>query len=165
MTIKVQVTDNGGLTAVDTATVNVIWAWSGPFAPVDPVPTLNVLKAGAGVPVKFSLGGDQGLAIIAAGYPTSQQIDCDSSVPVDGIEETVTAGSSGLHYDSAADQYVYVWKTEKAWAGTCRAFFVDLVDNPRFDHEYTVFGQLLNGIEVVDRILEGDVIERVEIMP
>jgi peptidyl-prolyl cis-trans isomerase B (cyclophilin B) len=44
-------------------------------------------------------------------------------------------------------------------------FFVDLVDNPRFDHEYTVFGQLLNGIEVVDRILEGDVIERVEIMP
>ena len=44
-------------------------------------------------------------------------------------------------------------------------FFLDLVDNPRFDHEYTVFGQLLNGIEVVDRILEGDVIERVEIMP
>jgi cyclophilin family peptidyl-prolyl cis-trans isomerase len=44
-------------------------------------------------------------------------------------------------------------------------FFVDLVDNPRFDHEYTVFGQLLNGIEVVDRILEGDVIERIEIMP
>ena len=44
-------------------------------------------------------------------------------------------------------------------------FFIDLVDNPRFDHEYTVFGQLLNGIEVVDRILEGDVIERIEIMP
>ena len=44
-------------------------------------------------------------------------------------------------------------------------FFVDLVDNPRFDHEYTVFGQLLNGIEIVDRILEGDVIERIEIMP
>ena len=43
--------------------------------------------------------------------------------------------------------------------------FVDLVDNPRLDHEYTVFAQVLNGIDVVDRILEGDVIERVEIIP
>jgi cyclophilin family peptidyl-prolyl cis-trans isomerase/HEAT repeat protein len=42
--------------------------------------------------------------------------------------------------------------------------FVDLVDNPRLDHEYTVFAQVLNGIDVVDRILEGDVIERIEIV-
>jgi cyclophilin family peptidyl-prolyl cis-trans isomerase/HEAT repeat protein len=43
--------------------------------------------------------------------------------------------------------------------------FVDLVDNPRLDHDYTVFAQVLNGIEIVDQILEGDVIERVEIIP
>ena len=43
--------------------------------------------------------------------------------------------------------------------------FVDLVDNPRLDHVYTVFGQVLNGIDIVDRILEGDVIERIEILP
>jgi cyclophilin family peptidyl-prolyl cis-trans isomerase len=43
--------------------------------------------------------------------------------------------------------------------------FIDTVDNPRLDHEYTVFGQVLNGIEIVDRILEGDVIERIEIIP
>jgi peptidyl-prolyl cis-trans isomerase B (cyclophilin B) len=43
--------------------------------------------------------------------------------------------------------------------------FVDLVDNPRLDHEYTVFAQVLNGIDVVDQILEGDVIERLEIVP
>jgi cyclophilin family peptidyl-prolyl cis-trans isomerase/HEAT repeat protein len=43
--------------------------------------------------------------------------------------------------------------------------FIDLVDNPRLDHDYTVFGQVLNGIEVVDQVLEGDVIERVEIIP
>ena len=42
--------------------------------------------------------------------------------------------------------------------------FVDLVDNPRLDHDYTVFAQVLNGIEIVDQILEGDVIERVEIV-
>jgi cyclophilin family peptidyl-prolyl cis-trans isomerase len=43
--------------------------------------------------------------------------------------------------------------------------FIDTVDNPRLDHEYTVFAQVLSGIEMVDRILEGDVIERVEIIP
>jgi cyclophilin family peptidyl-prolyl cis-trans isomerase len=43
--------------------------------------------------------------------------------------------------------------------------FIDLVDNPRLDHQYTVFAQVLNGIDVVDKILEGDVIERVEILP
>jgi len=43
--------------------------------------------------------------------------------------------------------------------------FIDLVDNPRLDHAYTVFAQVLNGIDVVDRILEGDVIERIEILP
>ncbi|OFW27716.1 MAG: hypothetical protein A3H97_10440 [Acidobacteria bacterium RIFCSPLOWO2_02_FULL_65_29] len=43
--------------------------------------------------------------------------------------------------------------------------FIDLVDNPRLDHQYTVFAQVLNGIEVIDRILEGDVIEKVEIVP
>jgi cyclophilin family peptidyl-prolyl cis-trans isomerase/HEAT repeat protein len=44
-------------------------------------------------------------------------------------------------------------------------FFINLTDNPEFDHELTVFGQLLHGIEVVDRILEGDVIDGIEILP
>ena len=42
--------------------------------------------------------------------------------------------------------------------------FVDLVDNPRLDHDHTVFAQLLNGMDVVDAILEGDVIEKIEIL-
>jgi cyclophilin family peptidyl-prolyl cis-trans isomerase len=43
--------------------------------------------------------------------------------------------------------------------------FIDLVDNPRLDHQYTVFAQVLNGMDMVDRILEGDVIEKIEIIP
>jgi cyclophilin family peptidyl-prolyl cis-trans isomerase/HEAT repeat protein len=41
--------------------------------------------------------------------------------------------------------------------------FVNLVDLPRLDHTYTVFAEVVSGMDVVDRILEGDVIERVEI--
>jgi cyclophilin family peptidyl-prolyl cis-trans isomerase len=43
-------------------------------------------------------------------------------------------------------------------------FFIDLVDNPQFDHQFTVFAQLLNGMDVVDALLEGDIIERVDIL-
>jgi cyclophilin family peptidyl-prolyl cis-trans isomerase len=43
--------------------------------------------------------------------------------------------------------------------------FVDLIDNPRLDHNYTVFGQVIAGMDVVDDVLEGDVIERITIAP
>ena len=44
-------------------------------------------------------------------------------------------------------------------------FFVNLVDNPQYDHRYTVFAQVLNGADRVDSILEGDVIESIRIVP
>jgi cyclophilin family peptidyl-prolyl cis-trans isomerase len=40
----------------------------------------------------------------------------------------------------------------------------NLVDNPRLDHDYTVFGRVAAGADVLDRILECDVIEEVEIV-
>jgi cyclophilin family peptidyl-prolyl cis-trans isomerase len=42
--------------------------------------------------------------------------------------------------------------------------FVNLIDSPRLDHIYTVFGTVIEGMAVVDAILEGDVIERVELI-
>jgi cyclophilin family peptidyl-prolyl cis-trans isomerase len=42
--------------------------------------------------------------------------------------------------------------------------FVNLVDNFRLDHDYTVFAEIVRGRDVVDRIQEADVIERVEIL-
>jgi hypothetical protein len=48
----------------------------------------------------FSIVGDYGLNIFANGYPTSLKIVCNTTAPVDAIEETVTAGSSSLSYDS-----------------------------------------------------------------
>ncbi len=106
----------------------VIYNFTGFFPPVDNLPTLNSVNSGRAIPVKFSLGGFQGLDIFDEGYPKSQVIQCDSTAPVDGIEETVTASGSGLSYDAAADRYVYVWKTDKAWAGTCRQLVVKLND-------------------------------------
>ena len=36
--------------------------------------------------------------------------------------------------------------------------FIDLVDLPRLDHDYTVFARVIAGLDVVDRIVEGSVI-------
>ena len=102
------------------------YAFQGFFAPVDNLPVMNKVKAGAAVPLKFSLGGDRGLDIFAAGGPGSHGHSCAGQV--DPIEVTVTAGSSSLTYDAATDRYHYVWKTSKAWAGTCRELVVAFAD-------------------------------------
>jgi hypothetical protein len=125
-TVTISVTDKDGGTGSKSVTHIVIFNWSGFFQPVDNLPALNVAKAGSAVPVKFSLGGDKGLNIFVAGYPMSTKIACDTGAPQDDIEQTVTAGASSLSYGGG--QYNYVWKTEKAWAGTCRQLVVKLID-------------------------------------
>jgi len=41
-------------------------------------------------------------------------------------------------------------------------WFVNLRDNRRLDADYTVFGQVIEGMDVVDGVLEGDVISTIE---
>ncbi|MBA4073130.1 MAG: hypothetical protein C0497_15090 [Gemmatimonas sp.] len=43
-------------------------------------------------------------------------------------------------------------------------WFVNLKDNLNLGRDYTVFGEIAEGIEVADGVLEGDVIERIEVM-
>jgi uncharacterized protein len=126
--IGVQVTDSGGLTATDTATVVVIYNFTGFFAPVDNLPVFNIVSAGSGVPVRFSLSGDQGLNILAAGYPKSEPIACSATAAADSLEETVATSANALKYDAATDLYSYFWKTNKSWAGTCRQLVIQLND-------------------------------------
>lgn len=102
--------------------------FSGFLDPVKSFPAVNSVKAGSAVPVKFSLGGDHGLSIFESGYPMSQAVECSSNEPVNGVDQTVSANSSGLKYDAASNQYSYVWKTDKSWAGQCRQLVLKLKD-------------------------------------
>jgi hypothetical protein len=47
---------------------------------------------------------------------------------MDDIEQTSTAGASTLQFDPGSNQYTYVWKTDKSWAGTCRQLQMQLND-------------------------------------
>jgi hypothetical protein len=105
-----------------------LYNFNGFFPPVENPPVFNNANAGRATPIKFSLGGDQGLNIFVPGHPVSQQIACSDGAPSSEVEQTVTAGGSSLSYDAETDTYTYVWKTEKSWAGTCRKLIVRLND-------------------------------------
>ena len=97
-------------------------------------------------------------------------ITSDGPLPVERLDLTVESGGKILRDAQYRVPEEATLPTTVAIASNGRdtgngRFFIDLVDNPRFDHEYTVFAQVLNGIDTIDRILEGDVIERIEIIP
>ena len=127
-TVNVTAKDAANNQSSCSFTVTVRYNFSGFFQPVDNAPVVNTVNAGQAIPVKFSLSGNKGLNIFATGYPTSQPIACNSGSPTDAIAETVTAGASSLSYDATSDQYKYVWKTDKAWAGTCRRLVLKFND-------------------------------------
>ena len=127
-TVNATADDGAGHTSACSFTVTVQYNFAGFFPPVANLPALNIVQAGRGIPVKFSLSGNKGLGIFAAGSPSSGPIVCNSSDPATLLEETVTAGGSSLTYDATTDQYIYVWKTEQSWAGTCRQLVVQLND-------------------------------------
>jgi len=124
--------------AGNTNTANVSYVvtggynFTGFFQPVDNLPTINSANAGQSIPLKFSLGGNQGLNVFAPGYPISTLVPCDATEPGSTIEETVNAGGSSLSYNSTTDQYSYVWKTDKAWKGTCRMLVLKLADGTQY---------------------------------
>jgi hypothetical protein len=111
-----------------TVQIAVVYKFGGFFQPVDNWPRANKAKAGSTIPVKFSLGGNQGLAIMKAGSPSSTGVSCAAATMAgaDTIEETVAASSSGLKY--TGKQYHYNWKTSPSWAGSCRKLRIALID-------------------------------------
>jgi hypothetical protein len=88
----------------------------------------NRATAGSAIPVKFSLGGYRGMDIFSAGSPSVRLLSCATLAAGELVEQTVTAGASSLAYDQQADRYTYVWKTNRAWANTCRKLVLDFTD-------------------------------------
>jgi hypothetical protein len=124
--VTVTATDTHGNSASCTFTVTVLYDFTGFFSPVGNTPTLNAVNAGRAIPVKFSLSGDKGLNIFAVNNPYTVSFNCSTNDPGVDVVETVTAGGSSLSF--GGDQYIYTWKTDSSWAGTCRQLVITLND-------------------------------------
>ena len=129
-TFAVAAEDASGNVGTASLEYRVVYDFAGWYAPVNAWPTQNVVKAGSTVPVKFSLGGDQGLAILAGGAPASVSLPCDSLGTEADAVETVTS-QTGLTYDATSGRYQLNWKTRPEWAGQCRQFVLELADGTK----------------------------------
>jgi Tfp pilus assembly protein PilX len=127
-------TDVAGRTDSDSITVTrSCVTFTGFYSPVDPS---NVAKAGQGVSLKWNAyNGSVALAnelTSTAGFMlSSAKVPCDLLGAGDAVPAADDAGTSGLRYDyfatptaNAQGQFVFVWKTLKDWANSCRVFKV-----------------------------------------
>jgi hypothetical protein len=89
-------------------------------------PMVNVIGPSDVIALKFNLGGDRGLGVIAAGYPSSSKIACANG-PLNKAEDIDTS-KRGLYYDTKTSTYRYVWQADKSSKGTCQLFTLKLVD-------------------------------------
>jgi len=124
--VTASATDNVGHTTNVDCNYRVIFDFGGFYRPVSNAPTYNLWTAGNNVPLSFSLAGNQGLAILAAGYPQSAEIDCTTPPSLETGDSTLSP--RGLKYTKGTGRYSYVWTTTLAWAGTCRQVIVKLID-------------------------------------
>ncbi len=83
-------------------------------------------------------------------------------------------GAGGPGYTVAAEIGLSHQKGALAWArqgdqvnpkkrSSGSQFYITLENVPHLDGEYTVFGKTISGMEVVQKIKQGDIIERVDI--
>jgi hypothetical protein len=117
-TFSVTATDNAANTARASRSYSVIYAFDGFYSPTATYPTATSTNAGQSAKVRFTLHGDQGLDVLAAGSPVW--------TPCDGGAATPSTGT--LTYQTAQDRYAYEATTPKSWAGTCRDLILTLRD-------------------------------------
>lgn len=117
--------------ATYTWTVRNPYPFSGFLAPVKSPPQLNRVKAGRIVPVRFTIGGNQGLNIFAPGYPKVVPINCGTRQPVDinvDLDPTERSATTSLIYNRITGRYIYLWRTDTAWANTCQQLVLKFND-------------------------------------
>jgi hypothetical protein len=131
-TVTWTATDPSDNSSQATQQVTVVYDWHGFFAPLDNLPTVNSVKGGQTVPVKWNVptpGGSyiRDTAIVSKLEIATVACEAEGSEYENAIEAETT-GNSGLRYDLSAEQYVYNWKTSKAMKNSCRLFILGLND-------------------------------------
>jgi hypothetical protein len=101
--------------------------------------TLNTVKAGQTVVLKWQIADENAAPLGELRWITSIESvplpDCGDE-PAAPLAAADTSGSSGLRYDPEAGQYVFAFKTDKAWAGSCRQLVLTLINGDSYPVDF-----------------------------
>jgi hypothetical protein len=121
--------DGAGNTAAATARYRVIYDFEAFLWPVRNRPRVNTWVAGRSVPIRFELGGNQGLDVIEDGWPQVAVVGCDfNAEPEAGEPARHPRWFRELVYRKSKKRYSMMWQTDRRWAGSCRQFMLKLKD-------------------------------------
>jgi Bacterial pre-peptidase C-terminal domain len=129
-TFTVKAADKSGNAGSQTVSYSVVYDFEGFLWPLVNQPRVNRWKAGLPVPVRFSLGSYRGAAPVAAGYPKVAPVSCTGGAQAAGTEQARGSWKKrSVHASKRGGwTYMFLWKTEKNWAGGCRQLVLKLDD-------------------------------------
>jgi hypothetical protein len=107
------------------------------LAPLDNLPAVNKAKAGRTIPVKFQLTDENGAYISDLGAVTGiwYQKSLCAGTSGDELYESDTSGSSGLRYDTDANQFIFNWQTAKGMTG-CYSLILEIFGFNRYQVDF-----------------------------
>ena len=79
------------------------------------------------------------------------------------IDRTLKLYDGGLEGITIAKRFDPNLDEIKADPQQMQRVFINLIDNLRLDHNYTIFAEVIQGMELVDQVVEGTVIESIRI--
>jgi hypothetical protein len=125
-TVGCTATDNAGNSATASASYTVTYQFVGFSGPVDGGGTLNVVKAGQGVPLKWRLLDAAGTPVtnLTAAAVNVANLACVAGATADELEEYANGGS-GLQ-NLGGGYYQFNWSTPKAYANSCKTMQLNL---------------------------------------
>ena len=121
--VTVDAIDHAGRHTTITHTYSVVYDFTSLSAPAGK----STPKAGGAIPMWFSLDGISDTSVV-------QAID---SAPCGSGTYSPVAMKGPLRYDASSDRFMFVWKTDKAWTGTCRTLRVSLNDGTTHSMSFT----------------------------
>lgn len=132
---SVSLTVDGTTTAIlaGAPTIAKAWDFVGFSQPVDNTPTLNRVKAGQAIPIKWRILNSAGAPVtnLSSASLTVTTLDCSLGATFDQIEETATT-SSGLR-NLGNGYYQLNWKSPTTYAASCKTLHLNIGDGVSHD--------------------------------
>ncbi len=132
-TTPIEVTVDGETETIEPGETSTVEAWDFQgFTGLASPPALNKANAGSSVPLKWRVVDAAGVPVtdLSTATITVSNVDCATGADLGNAQPAQTAGSL---QNRGGGNYQLNWKTQKSWAGTCKAMHLDIGDGVTHD--------------------------------